>query len=207
MAIPMPDEHALRASPRRDLVEAFHRLYQGAGRPGTRAIATAISRDTRLPSTVSHETLSALLHGRAVPDWSRLESAVRHLASVSIHRPEPEPLVLEFHVLWNAERDAAPAPASEAKAITAEEWFAVMKTDDQIRDWDLVDAVEAVGVRPDEPLTLRTAMLLLAWVERARNTRHSPMETARRVSAFPQIRTRRLSPPPDLLRRLDETDQ
>lgn len=110
MAISMPDENALPPGPRRDLVERFHKLYRGAGRPGTRRLANAIRRDGRLPSTVAHETLADLLHGRSVPDWPRLESAVRYLTSISVRGFSDEDVataVVAFHELWNAERDVA----------------------------------------------------------------------------------------------------
>ena len=89
MAIGSPDERRLPVGARRELVLAVHVLYTDAGRPGTRAVASAIRRSD-LPSTVSHETLSALLHGRAVPDWARMESIVRHFAHVSVRRPDPD---------------------------------------------------------------------------------------------------------------------
>ncbi|MFJ8745811.1 hypothetical protein ACIRL2_41445 [Embleya sp. NPDC127516] len=190
MAIPMPDEQALPPGPRRDLVDGFHVLYRNAGRPGTRKMADAIRRDGSLPSTVAHETLAGLLHGRSVPDWPRLESAVRYLASVSVRGHDPEDIdvaVIAFHVLWNAERDAAPAPQA-ADTMTAAEWFEIALADrryDEFGDATSPAVLEQAGLDPDEPLTLRTALLMLAHLERHRNApahRPSPWESVRRVS-------------------------
>ncbi|MFI1585564.1 hypothetical protein [Embleya sp. NPDC020630] len=172
MAIPMPDERALPLGARRELVEEFHRLYRDAGWPGTRRMAEDIRQHDASPTTVAHETLAGLLHGRAVPDWPRLESAVRHLASVSIRRPDADELVLRFHELWNAERDAAPPPSAD-EGMTGAEWFAIAMPDDDLSlfgDMTVTSILADADLDPDAPLTLRTALVMLAHLERQRHT-------------------------------------
>ncbi|MFF7251455.1 hypothetical protein ACFZBU_47270 [Embleya sp. NPDC008237] len=113
MAIEMPNEEGLPPGPRRDLVAAFHELYTEAGCPGTRNLAKGINRNNRFPTTVSHETLAKLLHGRSVPAWSRLDTAVRYLVSLSFREPDEDATVARFHALWRADL-AAPPPAVPA---------------------------------------------------------------------------------------------
>lgn len=109
MAIGMPTATELPKGARRALVKALHELYTGAGCPSTRDLEKAIDR-ADLPATVGRETLGQLLSGRAVPDWLRLETVVRHLAAVSLHRPDVETELFRFHALWRADRETAPIP-------------------------------------------------------------------------------------------------
>jgi tetratricopeptide (TPR) repeat protein len=58
-----------------------------------------------MPDTVSHETVSALLSGNAIPRWTKVACVVRVLARRAVQRPDPEAEVERFLVLWNASRD------------------------------------------------------------------------------------------------------
>ncbi|MEU8138646.1 hypothetical protein [Streptodolium elevatio] len=113
MAISMPSQEQLPPGPRRDLVMSFHQLYTEAGRPGTRKLAKLICDNNDLGAMVSHETIAALLHGRGVPSWIRLEACVRQLAQLSIRQPDVRATVLDFHTLWRLAADAPP-PADTA---------------------------------------------------------------------------------------------
>ncbi|MFJ8793779.1 WD40 repeat domain-containing protein [Streptomyces sp. NPDC102462] len=108
MAIPEPDEESCPPGPKRDLVEAFHALYRQAGTPGTRSMSRKIGEADEARAPVSHETLAKLLRGEAVPSWARVEAAVRYLASLSVHRPDPDATVRNFHALWEAVRHGLP---------------------------------------------------------------------------------------------------
>ncbi|QHY93539.1 WD domain, G-beta repeat [Streptomyces sp. S4.7] len=110
MAIPEPDEASCPPGPRRDLVEAFHALYRQAGTPGTRSMSRKIGEADESRAPVSHETLAKLLRGEAVPSWARVEAAVRYLASLSVHRPDPDVTVRNFHALWEAVQYGLPGP-------------------------------------------------------------------------------------------------
>ncbi|MFE5331313.1 tetratricopeptide repeat protein [Embleya sp. NPDC056575] len=155
MAIGMPDERRLPAGARRELVIAFHALYTDAGRPGTRAAANAISRREDLPSTVSHETLSALLHGKSVPDWPRLASVVRHFAGESVHHPDPDETVVRFHALWRAERDAPPSPRTDRLTVGA--LIGACRPDPT----DAEAVLRETGLDPDTELSVGEAFTLL----------------------------------------------
>ncbi|MEU3567532.1 pentapeptide repeat-containing protein [Kitasatospora sp. NPDC036755] len=118
--IAIPSSESLPPGPRRDLVDALHGLHRGAGKPSLREISDGIRKRQDLPAPVSHDTVSQLLRGVAVPAWARMESVVRYLAEAAVGRqkPDPEAEVERFHRLWLAVEDAAPAapdsPAQEA---------------------------------------------------------------------------------------------
>jgi hypothetical protein len=90
--IPMPGPHDVPPGPHRDLLVALHQLYRGAGLPSLRQIADA-ARDGDYRDTVSHEKVSAILHGCGLPRWSKLEVVVQVLADWHIpavtSRPRP----------------------------------------------------------------------------------------------------------------------
>ena len=89
-----------------DLVAELLLLYRAAGRPSYRRISQEIrDRDEDMPDTVSHETVSALLSGSFIPRWSKVESIVRQLAAMAVHRPDTEAEVRRFHALWVAAYD------------------------------------------------------------------------------------------------------
>jgi hypothetical protein len=104
----MPTYETLPPGARRDLVAALHGLYRGAGKPSLREISVGIKQRNELPTTVSYDTASQLLHGVTVPAWARVESMVRYLAATAVGRqkPEPEGEVERFHQLWLAVEDA-----------------------------------------------------------------------------------------------------
>ncbi|WP_127498997.1 FxSxx-COOH system tetratricopeptide repeat protein [Actinoplanes solisilvae] len=88
-------------------------MYRTAGQPSFRRISEEIASTPGMPDTVSHETVSSLLSGNAIPRWSKVECVVRVLAKMAVHRPDPEAEVQRFLALWNAKRDnrsGGPAP-------------------------------------------------------------------------------------------------
>jgi uncharacterized protein YegL len=102
MGIPLPGEDVCPPGPHRDLLEALHQLYRQAGTPGIRAISQKSSKpgDLELRGTVSHEGVSAILHGVTVPRWSKLETLVRILADRAVGRPDVEATAKRFLDLW-----------------------------------------------------------------------------------------------------------
>jgi hypothetical protein len=111
MAVSLPGPDALPPGPHRDLVEALHTLYQGAGTPGLRPIAKAVMEgDFR--DTVSHEKVAAMLRGNGLPRWSKLEPVVRILATWHAPRLDADKQVVVFQRLWHAaQNDTAGVPA------------------------------------------------------------------------------------------------
>ena len=107
MAIPLPGPDRLPAGPPRDFVVALHDLYDQAGQPAARVI----SKDTfRLPSRleqVSHQTISATLHGAALPAWGKVKSIVVALAERADLETDERELDARFKPLWIAAREAA----------------------------------------------------------------------------------------------------
>lgn len=100
--VQLPGSDELRPGPLRILTEALHDLYRAAGAPGLRTIANAVTDHERSRDTVSHQTVSALLHGADLPKWSKLESVVRVLAEQSTPRRDPTEEVRRFKHLWDA---------------------------------------------------------------------------------------------------------
>lgn len=101
VGIELPGEDRLPIGPVRNLVEALHGVYRGAGRPGLRRIAKAITEgDFR--DTVSHEAVSDMLNGKSVPRWSKLECVVRQLAVWNSPRLDPDSTAARFLRLWEA---------------------------------------------------------------------------------------------------------
>ncbi|MEU3563443.1 pentapeptide repeat-containing protein [Kitasatospora sp. NPDC006786] len=119
------------------MVGALHGLYRGAGKPSLREISDGIRQRGDLPTTVSHDTASQLLHGVTVPSWARVESIVRYLADAAVGRqkPDPEAEVERFHRLWLDAEDADPAtPTRPATADAADaELSADLRSPDQER--------------------------------------------------------------------------
>jgi glucokinase len=99
--IQLPDENKLPPGCLRDLVTALHALYRGAGRPGLRKISAAIAEgDYR--DTVSHEKVSAMLNGKGLPRWSKLEPVVRQLAVWHVPSRNPDSEAARFLAMWEA---------------------------------------------------------------------------------------------------------
>lgn len=113
MQLPGPDE--LPPGPSRRLTEALHELYHAAGTPGLRKIATTVTDDSRFRDTVSHQKISAMLHGAGIPKWSKLEPVVLVLAEWSTPRRNPSEEAKRFKRLWDAtttgEKSEEPLPA------------------------------------------------------------------------------------------------
>ena len=108
--IQLPDENKLPPGPLRDLVMALHALYRGAGRPGLRRISSAITKGN-YRDTVSHEKVSAMLHGEGLPRWSKLEAVVRQLAAWHVPSRDPDSEAARFLPMWEAVQQAH-APVS-----------------------------------------------------------------------------------------------
>jgi hypothetical protein len=99
--IRIPDEQRLPAGPRRELVSALHDLYELAGKPAARTISGCIRERDDLPGTLSHEGVSSVLRGAAVPRWNNLESLVRVLVERRrVGESDVEAVVVRIHGLW-----------------------------------------------------------------------------------------------------------
>jgi len=97
-------------------------LFRAAGRPSYRRISTEIRRNNGMPDTVSHETVGAILRGE-LARWSKVESVVRQLAVMAVHRPDVDDEVRRFLALWSDARDSqqpAPVSADRRRASTQE---------------------------------------------------------------------------------------
>ncbi len=113
--IQMPDEQRLPPGPGRELVSALHELYESAGKPAVRSISAWIreDKDQDLPGTLSHEGVSSVLSGSAVPRWVNLESLVRVLIKKRrVGEPDVEATVREIHGLWRMLPGNPPAGSS-----------------------------------------------------------------------------------------------
>jgi hypothetical protein len=100
MGIAMPGPDRLPPGHHRDLVEALHRLYRGAGKPGLRRIAKAIMEgDFR--DTVSHEKIATMLRGAGLPSWTKLEPVVRVLAHWNTARLDADAVSARIQHLWH----------------------------------------------------------------------------------------------------------
>ncbi|MFF2544547.1 pentapeptide repeat-containing protein [Kitasatospora sp. NPDC058063] len=150
--IVVPTDEKLPPGPRRELVGALHGLYRGAGKPSLREISDGIRRRDDLPTTVSHDTASQLLHGMTVPSWARVESIVRFLvdAAVGRQKPDPEAEVERFHRLWLAAEDADPAAPTQPSSADAELWADLRSTDPERRITALY-RLERLAWRPATP--------------------------------------------------------
>src|SRR5436190_19815179 len=115
----MPKPDRLAAGPLRDLISALHELYAAAGRPGARQLSTAIRDRDDLRDTVSHETISAMLRGDALPRWIKVECLVRQLADWAVTHPDPDEEVRRFHHLWlrasDSSAEARPVPPPQLR--------------------------------------------------------------------------------------------
>jgi hypothetical protein len=111
--IALPGEDRLPPGPHRALLEALHGLYDGAGKPGLRRIAVAITNgDYR--DTISHEKVGALLRGAGLPGWLKVECVVRQLAAWHNPRLDPDAEAARFTTLWLAAHDRTEPAAEEA---------------------------------------------------------------------------------------------
>ena len=110
MAIALPGRDRLPPGPRRDFVEALHRLYDSAGQVASRQISRAIFKSTDLES-VSHETVSATLKGVVVPSWAKVNAIVTVLSQQATPPRDTTLVLQEMQALWiNARK---PADAAE----------------------------------------------------------------------------------------------
>ncbi|MFG2807818.1 hypothetical protein [Streptomyces massasporeus] len=99
--IRLPDEERLPPGPHRNLVIALHDIYEMAGKPAARTISTHIRERDDLPGTLSHEGVSAVLRGVAVPRWRNLESLVRVLVEHQrVGQQSVTTVVVKIHTLW-----------------------------------------------------------------------------------------------------------
>ncbi|MFJ7274839.1 hypothetical protein [Kitasatospora sp. NPDC098663] len=102
MAKAMPSEDDVPPGAERDLLLALHELYDKAGRPGVKRISEAVKSDDSFSDVVSHETVSKLLDGRAVPGWHKLRCVVTVLVRDAVVRPDLQTVLDQFHGLWLA---------------------------------------------------------------------------------------------------------
>lgn len=110
MAIPLPGRDRLPPGPKRDFVEALHRLYDSAGQPAARHISKAIYKRADLES-VSHETVSSTLRGTALPTWGKVQAIATVLAQWTIKQQDVERVLHDLQTVWIvARRPVSPAP-------------------------------------------------------------------------------------------------
>jgi hypothetical protein len=116
--VEIPGEDRLPPGPVRDFTVSLHELYTGAGRPGLRRMARAIM-DGEFDDTISHQTVSAMLNGKDMPRWSKVNCFVRYLASQNSPRQDPERTAEKFLSLWKSAITAAePTQVSETSDTT-----------------------------------------------------------------------------------------
>jgi len=96
------------------LVVALHDLYLRAGRPGLRVLARAAAADDECVDTISHEGVSALLQGRGVPRWTKVQSLTLVLAKRAVDQPDLRVAMLNIHELWSLAAESAASPSNEA---------------------------------------------------------------------------------------------
>ncbi|MGN9911819.1 FxSxx-COOH system tetratricopeptide repeat protein [Phytohabitans sp. LJ34] len=124
MAIPLPDLDHLPSGPLRELVVSLHELYDHAGQPAARLISKDIFRLPNRLENVSHQTVSAMLHGTTLPAWGKVKSIVVALAQRGELDAEEKELDRVFKPLWvaarGAGRTATRVVASPASASTGE---------------------------------------------------------------------------------------
>ena len=99
MAVRMPSELELPRGARRDLTPALHNLYEKAGKPPTRRISQWIMEDTSFPGRLSHEFVSQVLRGAAVPRWPNLEALIRVLETHKVVTSNTSSMNA-IHALW-----------------------------------------------------------------------------------------------------------
>lgn len=122
--ITLPGLDRLPAGPHRELVEALHELYRGAGKPSVRRIASAATEGP-FRDTVSHETVSAMLHGKGgLPRWEKVDAVVRVLTSWNPSPLDPAGEAGRVQQLWLAAHDGSgpaggPAAGADAAADAA----------------------------------------------------------------------------------------
>src|SRR4051812_5632597 len=110
----MPGTDLLPPGPLRDLVVAVHQLHAEAGLPSTRKISAAARASGLEP--VSHETVSVILRGSALPRWPKLEAVVRQLAEWSPTRTDPDKQVQRFQALWLRASDPSAVSSASSPA-------------------------------------------------------------------------------------------
>lgn len=116
--ISLPGLDRLPPGPHRELVEALHELYRGAGKPSVRRIASAATEGP-FRDTVSHETVSAMLHGKGgLPRWEKVDAVVRVLASWNPSPLDPDGEAGRVQQLWLAAHDGSGAAADAARHDT-----------------------------------------------------------------------------------------
>jgi hypothetical protein len=106
----MPSLGELPPGPSRTLVETLHTLYDDAGRPGLREIATEVTKG-EFRDTVSHEKVSAMLRGKGILKWSKYEPVVRVLALWATPERDAAREARRFKKLWDAA--SAPQPTTQ----------------------------------------------------------------------------------------------
>jgi hypothetical protein len=87
--------------------------------PSLRQIALAVKNDDRFSDTVSHEKVSAMLHGTGVPRWSKLQPVVETLATMSTPPRAAGHTTQRFKVLWDAASATQPAASLPSPASVA----------------------------------------------------------------------------------------
>ncbi len=116
VGIGMPGPDRLPPGRHRDLVEALHELYRGAGKPGLRRIMNAV-KEGDFRDTVSHEKISTMLRGSGgLPSWTKLEPVVRVLANWNPARLDADVVSARIQQLWHRAQTDEPDAASTQDA-------------------------------------------------------------------------------------------
>ncbi len=83
----------------REMVTCLNELHKDAGIPSARRVATYASM-RRGAEPVSYETVAAMLAGRNMPRWPKLQAVVRELAEKSRLKPNVNDTVSRFQTMW-----------------------------------------------------------------------------------------------------------
>jgi hypothetical protein len=101
MPIEMPSLESLPRGAMRDLTSRLHKLYEAAGMPGVATISKAVkdSDDPSIKDSVSHQSVSAMLHGK-MTKWWKYDAVVRILCRWAIENPDINTEIPVFYRLW-----------------------------------------------------------------------------------------------------------
>jgi WD40 repeat protein len=101
MPIEMPGPERLPPGAMRNLTTRLHELYEAAGTPGVHKISRAVrdSGDVAIKDSVSHQSVSDMLHGN-IKNWWKFEAVVRVLCNWAYTERNPDIEIEAFHKLW-----------------------------------------------------------------------------------------------------------
>jgi tetratricopeptide (TPR) repeat protein len=150
VSIALPGTDRVPDGPQRDLLVRLHELYGQAGKPATRFISRRIDEEGL--ESVSYETISALLRGKSVPSWARLNSIIIVLCRMSVHSVDVRRELVHFNVLWRRV-DSWQSDSAQALAVVRPYMPPLPPL-----EADQTDIVPAVVTRVHGPLPERAAL-------------------------------------------------